>query len=329
MGELLINALLVGCGAVGAGYDLKADSPESALSHAGAYRQVKGVRLLACVEPNPARCQEMLDKFDIEYCFATLEEFLKAGISVDVLSICTPSDLHEQILDVAFSGIVRAVVCEKPICHNPNISTQFVEKAKLGGIPFAVNYFRLWDENVLMLARRYKDGEFGALQAGQAGYVKGVMHNGTHLLTLLSEILGQVDVSVILAEENARAGRGADFVLYPCDNPSAEIQVCALDADRYNYFELTLFFEKAVIHFEDGGRRIRLRHVCEHELYKGVMYPEKEEVLASEQGAALPRMIEELVICAKTGRDFRRNAEWCLEAEKLSYKIAGMKRGKV
>jgi len=329
MGELLINAVLVGCGAVGAGYDLKKNDPANVLSHAGAYRHVDGVRLIGCVDPDPIRLAEMSDVYNVEHCFETMADLINADICFDVLSVCTPTSLHREVLEAAFSSPVKAIVCEKPVSEDLNTSQNFVEQAQRMGIAFAVNYFRLWDANVIELARRFQAGEFGAFQGAQAGYVKEVMHNGTHLLTLLQEFLGALEMDCMIHPETERAGRGADFVLRPKCNPKASIQVCAFDAGLYNFFEATLFFEKAVLHFEDGGRRIRLRTPCEHDLYKGFVYPEEEQILPSTQGKAMIHMIEEVVSCAKNGQDFRRNARWCLEAEVLGFEIAGMKRGTV
>jgi predicted dehydrogenase len=91
---------IIGCGVIGP-------------THAGAFRQIDGVAVVAAADVVPDRARAMGEKFGIERIYANDDELL-ANPQVDAVCICTPSGLHAD-------GAVRAlragkhVVIEKPM----------------------------------------------------------------------------------------------------------------------------------------------------------------------------------------------------------------------
>lgn len=303
------RALLIGCGGIGAAYDLhaRADSP---LTHAGVFQKRKDIDCFACLDPDQARAEETARAYGFRHAYSDPQVLLQEDHNIDVVAICSPTGFHDEGIALAKACQAKWIVCEKPIAPDLKTSEQILADCADTNITLAINYFRLWDQNLIDLSQRIFAGEFGKLQGAQGAFVKGILHNGGHLINLLRDLIGPLSVRHVSSNPLLSCLLEAD------DHVESQIQLQELSPQGYNFFELTLYFEKMVVHLEDGARRIRLRRPCPHPLYPDFLYPENEKTIPCDQTHALSHLYDEL-LCTK----LRRDANWCLEGEKLCHHL--------
>ncbi len=96
-----IKAAIIGCGGRGR-------------EHAKGYAASDRTKIVAVVDPLEEAARVVADKYGVESVYSYHPEMLAAH-QPDIVSICTWTGLHAQmVLDVAAAG-VKAIHCEKPM----------------------------------------------------------------------------------------------------------------------------------------------------------------------------------------------------------------------
>ncbi|WP_081649462.1 Gfo/Idh/MocA family protein [Thalassospira lucentensis] len=329
MGEVLISVGIVGCGEIAFGYG-NPNQPDfgpsiGSLDHASAIREVGGFDVVACVDPSSEKLACAKTVFPMACLYRTLQDFRDAKVEVDMLVISSPTEYHEEALELAISQHIHAVFCEKPITDDPQASTRLVDKATAEGITISVNFLRLWDDSMAELRSRIMSGEFGELQAGTGVFVKDITHNGPHMIALLSDLLGPVvineEVTCAFTRLNGEGNQGACASLSVA---GANVTLNKLDHELYNFFEIELHFEKVVLRLEDGCRRIVLRKPVPHPEYTKLLYPEDISVFNGNQRMALANAWREWQAFFEHGTLMRRDINWMLSQEMICHQIKAM-----
>src|SRR5690349_21425014 len=135
-----LRAAIIGCGGRGR-------------AHAEGYRASADARIVAVADPVPEAGQALSDKYDVPAVFQDHRAML-AEHRPEIVSVCTWTGLHRQIvLDVVEAG-ARAIHCEKPMaptwtearevhnacrdagvqltfCHQRRFGAQFVKAREL------------------------------------------------------------------------------------------------------------------------------------------------------------------------------------------------------
>jgi predicted dehydrogenase len=136
-----LACLVVGCGAIGSGYDEpRPDGPP--LTHAGAYAAHPATRLAGGVDPDRAACDRFERRWGVS-CTGDLAAALAAGPAL--VSVCTPPDgrlaLVKQILDAQ----PQAIWCEKPLAGSAEEAEQLRSRCEDAGVALQVNFHRRFD----------------------------------------------------------------------------------------------------------------------------------------------------------------------------------------
>ncbi|MCC4241909.1 Gfo/Idh/MocA family protein [Thalassospira povalilytica] len=329
MGEILISVAIVGCGEIAFGYSAEEDgakSKKAALDHARALLEAGGFDLIACVDPFHENLKRAENVFPNAKMFGTLEELRISDQAIDLMVISSPTEYHEQALEYAISHRIKAVFCEKPITDSPTKSAQFVRDAAANGIELSVNLLRLWDSSMEEIRTRISKGEFGSLQSGSAVIVKDITHNGPHMVALLSDLLGDVvldkeTTAALIRNGQAKGKSGPCACLSVGDR---NIYLSIIDHHHYNFFELELFFEKAVVRLEDGGRRIVIRKPVPHPDYAKFLYPEDISVIEGHQRTALINAWSAWRAFFEQGTPMRKDVNWILRQEMICHQIKAL-----
>ena len=166
------NALVIGCGNMGALNDCKGSGNEhKTISY------IKGL-----LEHGG---------FDI-YCYDAVyehEEYASriwnvkthsVGMKYDVVIIATPDNTHYNELKNITSNSPSLAICEKPLCSDFIEAKEIVEEYERLGIPLLVDYTRVFIPYWRDLKERYEKGEFGKLLDYYVSYNRGDLHTGTH-----------------------------------------------------------------------------------------------------------------------------------------------------
>ena len=202
-------ALVVGCGAIGSGYDRLAVPGAAPRSHAGAYTASPRTELTGGVDPDPAVRQRFSERWGLP-CHASLAEAF-AGATPDLVSICTPPDTRAEIVDELLERGVRAIWIEKPLAESLAAGESIVAACAEAGVPLQVNFLRRFDP----LHQRVAELVRGRVL--QAGFrYSGTLENyGSHAIDLFRwfvgepvrvEAVGHGDPFVHVATEDGRTG---------------------------------------------------------------------------------------------------------------------------
>src|SRR5690606_32346460 len=94
------NVLVVGRCKVADCCDKSLNLYEHVFSHAGAFARHTSFILKACVEPDKSKRIDFQKNWGIETGFASLDEAIHSLKQVDVVSICSPTDMHfDHVVD--------------------------------------------------------------------------------------------------------------------------------------------------------------------------------------------------------------------------------------
>lgn len=245
---MTFKAVVIGLGAIGLEYDYECNDDTRVLTHAQAYHQHPGFELVAGVDANEQQAKKFEKKFGVP-AFSSIEAL--ESVSIDLVSICTPTGTHFDIYDKVEQLAPRLVLCEKPLSHTLALASNIVDRAEQNNICLAVNYFRRFEPGVQELKRRITENALGDLLSGIVWYKRGMLNNASHFIDLLIYCYGLPDDAHIInhSSDNFYLSWGA-----------ANIQFCAVESTEYNFFEMHLVCSRAKVAYIDGGARIELRN---------------------------------------------------------------------
>jgi predicted dehydrogenase len=138
--------------------------------HAHAVRAAGG-RVVAALASTPGRSEAAARRLGAERPASGIEELVTAG-DVDVVHVCTPNHLHDEIADAALAA-GKHVVCEKPLAVDLERAERLAARAaslpeRLAVVPFAYRYYPTVHE----ARRRIASGEAGAVHLIHGTYLQ-------------------------------------------------------------------------------------------------------------------------------------------------------------
>src|SRR5689334_24262837 len=112
------RGLVIGLGQIGMGYDLDLDPATHVYTHARAFSTHEAFELVGGVDPDDARRQV----FESQFKRPAFDDAVKAILATkpDVVAIAGPTAMHRDLVGIVLEhAAARAVICEKPLTHNP------------------------------------------------------------------------------------------------------------------------------------------------------------------------------------------------------------------
>jgi predicted dehydrogenase len=250
VGRAVLKALIVGCGNVAGGYDLRGASRE-VWTHAKAYQLTPGVQLAGVIDCSAKIAQKFAKTWEVLYSGTDLSSALKS-IKPDLVSICSPTNTHIPLIKELCHAGVRAILCEKPIGYDLRSAERVVELCEKKGVLLAINYQRNWDREFNRISESIQRGEFGRTELIRVLYSKGLIHNGSHFVSLLDRWFGGLEIDKVLSVQR-----------YDQDDVEADFTASCLGAKRiifqnvpdrtYVLNEIEIFFESGRLELRRGG----------------------------------------------------------------------------
>lgn len=247
-----VRALVVGCGNIGAGYDLDDDR---ILTFAKAL-SLRPEVALTLADADEARARDIAARYGVRSLGAPGDDDLGA---FDMVCICVPTPLHFGLLSRCIALQVPLAICEKPLVARLD-EVAALEKMELGATRIMVNYMRRFQPGYARLREQLAGWMAQEPLLGvEIRYVRGLLNYAGHALDLLEFLL----------DRPFRAGglrvAKSSFDAFP-DDPTL---VGALDwegipvtlhgvADaRYALFEIDLYTPTRRVEIRDRGDAIR------------------------------------------------------------------------
>ena len=247
-----LRALVVGCGNIGAGYDLHDDR---VVTFAKALRLRSDVELTVS-DANEAKARVVAAFCDVAHLGPPSDDDLNG---IDMVCICVPTPLHFDLIRRCVAVQVRLVICEKPLVATLD-DVAALERMDVGATRIMVNYLRRFSPAYARLREQLAIWLDEQPLAGiEIRYVRGLLNYAGHALDLLEYVLdcpfepGHFDVTQ------------ACFDAFP-DDPTL---VGSLEWDgvpvtfhgvanaRYALFEIDLYTAMRRVEIRDRGNSIR------------------------------------------------------------------------
>lgn len=136
-----LTALVVGCGRVGSGYDMR--RPDGfPLTHAGAYSAHPRIDFVGGVDTDAAARARFEHRWGVK-AYADLDEALERA--PDLVSVATPPTGRGELVERLVQAGPRAIWIEKPLAASAAEGQAIVEACRKAGVGLQVNFVRRFD----------------------------------------------------------------------------------------------------------------------------------------------------------------------------------------
>ncbi len=298
-----LRAAIIGLGQIGNQFD---DDPKrtDVWTHAGAYSAVADVELIAGADPDEARLRRFQDRRNVRAGYHDYQEMLHKE-SIDLLSICSPTELHYTMVLAGVQAGVKAIFCEKPLASTVEQGVAMVEACRSAGIVLAVNHTRRWETIYLQAKRLLDEGGIGRIESMSGHYPGKVFTMGTHLFDLMRYFGG--DVEWVSGVEVGEASSEPNLAGQLRFRSGAHGSILCGWERCCHVFELDVQGSRGRIRISGDGALLALSRFEDSPRYSGYreLTPVELEVgqghiTAGEQNRFIAA-VKDLVCCAQTG----------------------------
>ncbi len=316
-----LSVLIVGCGNIAGGWDVGRDDA-LVRTHAKAYASHGGFHLAACIDPDSERRLAFQQHWHVGHTYADLDEV--ADLAFDVVSLCSPAEMHAPALERLLAMDVGVVFCEKPLTANISSARRLVGLYGDAGRPLVVNYLRRWDPAVQALKAEIAAGSWGAVLGGRGVYTKGIFNNGSHLVDLLHFLIGPMRPLAVhrVVGDWTADDPTLDAVLATPDG--APFHLVAGDRRAYTVWELELLFERGRVAFTESGFVLRTDRVVDDARFDGYRVLQMGEPRPTGLGDALQHAVASLAGCLNGTTVPPSTGETALAAHEVCARLARM-----
>lgn len=295
---------LIGCGAIGSALDEERLSPGNSLTHAAAITGNHHLRLVGVADTDKARAETCARIRNADQAFSSAEALLNA-VSPDLLVLAVPPQGRLELVELALAKGVRAFFCEKPFALDAFQASRLQALLLESGAQCGVNYLRRWSPLAQLLNEQLAlMGGARGLQRVGAVYGKGLANNATHLLDLLSMVIGYpVDGRLLLSPF---PGLGADaspdvLLEYEIEGRRIPCHMASTDYQAYTLLEVDLIHAEGRIRVLDSGRVLEVSGVVADANYSGYRHLITKNRWNDCLRGALDRAYEEWVLVLRGG----------------------------
>ncbi len=293
-----LKAGIIGLGNIGSLFDEDPRRKE-VWSHVGAYLASPKVAIVAGAEPDITRLNRFAQRCPQAKPYQDYGEMLKDN-RLDMVSICSPTDTHFEILSRAVEAEVKAIFCEKPVASRVEDAHQMVDICQAEGVILAVNYTRRWDQNYRQVKEYIDQGKIGEIRSIIGNYSDKVFMMGTHLVDMLRFFGGEVDW-VIGEGGNLDADDPGISGLLLFKNGAKGFLTC--NGKRENLvFEIDVLGTEGKIRIVENGYRTEFFRFEESNRYSGYQELKRQPMPKSKAGKnPLVSGVEDILECIEKG----------------------------
>ena len=179
-----------------------------------------------------------------------------------IVSISTWKDTHYMIAKKCIDMGLKVIILEKPLANNLNQARKLIDQINKKKVKVLVNHRRRYDDDIINLKHKLKNGIIGEIIQVSSFYVYGLLTTGTHLIDTLRMLLSDIngDVEKVVGFENVKSNfkpkddKNYDAVLQFKNGLKATMQ--SLDMKSYDNFDIHIFGKKGKILVSGIGRDI-------------------------------------------------------------------------
>jgi len=300
---LTYRAGIVGCGRIGSEFD---DDPrrKEVATHAGAYRAVAGVDLIAACDLDTEKLKTCGTRWRIPSLYHDSAEMLR-NETLDILSICTWPSSRMAIVKQAVNSGVRAIFCEKPIADSLADAAAIIQLCDGRGVVLQIDHQRRFDRFHQEVRAFLQAGRLGRIQQVTFRYTAGIANTGSHMFDLLRFFFGDVQwVQAVYSENDSHNpdDPNIDGMLRFRGGPLCMVQAC--DARSYLIFEIDCLGTDGRLRVTHSGFDVDFYEVKESALFSGYkeIHPAASPVDSQVQRDCMVQGVAHLIECLREGK---------------------------
>lgn len=256
-----ISCAVLGCGNIAQGYDSSED--DKVRTHIKAYLDNENCQLVGIFDHDQDKLHTTQEKWKGIPIYNDLDTLLSEN-RIDLVSICTPTDIHlSNFIDIVNSGI-KKIWLEKPSSYQTSSIKKMIELEKQNELEVFVNYFRRYDAGFIKL--REQMNLVGKISHVTGFYTKGIQHNASHLIDIIIWLFGEAQNVELLSSLTDEEYPSASFKI---SYPEFACNIFSLDFKNFEIFELDIIGSKGRIRVEEGGKSIKFYSVEDSKNYVG------------------------------------------------------------
>lgn len=259
-----LRALIIGAGSIGGLID--SHDSDSIASHAHAYYEHPDTQLCAICEPSELNVFAFMERWGEMRQYINVDE-IEQDAHFDIASISSSTSAHFHDLNTLLQrSDCSYILCEKPLVATKEEFHSLSSELQRTNKKILIHLMRRYNPAFITLAARIKNQEFGKALGFQGVCSKGLLHNGSHLLGVLSHFLGPLNAIKPFRASSCGSDLCGEFGISLW---GADGTVCVLQNLPYSLFELTIWFEAGVIKILDGGDKIEIHSKIPSSIYAG------------------------------------------------------------
>jgi predicted dehydrogenase len=316
-----LQVLIVGCGNIAGGFDQGWSLSDWPYTHAGAYTRDGRFCLAMCVEPDDARRNDFMATWSIPVGFRTIEEVLDSGFCFDVISICSPTHAHVHDLEISLRLKPKLIFCEKPATPSLMETERLVNECCKKNILLVVNYSRRFDPDVIKLQDQIREQQWGQLHSVVGIYNKGILNNGSHMLDMLSFLVGPMVLIKVGKPIHDYFSNDPTVPVWLETANGLPVHLAYAHANDYAIFELQLIFSLGVLTMEEGGMFWRERRAKDSATFKGYRVLDEGLRRAGEYPRSMLQAVNNIYDALHQGIPLASTGESALNAQRLCEQI--------
>jgi predicted dehydrogenase len=260
-----MKVLIIGCGNIAAFYD----NPSSlqVLTHAHGFKKCTQVKEIGFYDINYNQAEKAANVWG-GVAFRSIEEALN-DYAPSVVSICTTTCSHYEILIQVAKHNPKFVICEKPLTLSAQESESIVTLYEKKNIKLIVNYSRRFTESFRQIKASIDNLEFGQVITAVAIYTKGIRNGGAHALNLAQFLFGPHQKQQVLSSKIDNDQNDPSLDAFISFEKCPSYHLMAANERSFSLFELDIIFERARFRFVDSGFELQRQDLIQDELYTG------------------------------------------------------------
>ena len=184
----MYNCAIIGLGRIGCGFDDENFSSRI-LTHAGTYKKNKKTKLIAFSDIDKKKLFRYGEKYKVKNLYSNFEEMFDKE-ALDIVSICTHSNLHYQIVERAVKAGIKGIFLEKPISNSLNDAKKIIDICKKNNVKLQIDHQRRFSRFYHTVKQMINNKKFGDIKQINTYYGNGIINTGSHLMDLICFLVG-------------------------------------------------------------------------------------------------------------------------------------------
>lgn len=157
-------------------------------------RAIDRVELVAACDLKPELVEQMRRRWDVPAGYTDWREMVERE-RPDIVAIVTAyGSVHAQLAaEVAETGLVRGIYCEKPIATSMAEADRIIAACRAHGVAYTCAHVFRWNARYRQAQSWISAGEIGAVRSVYVSAMGTLLHSGTHQADAIAGFAGDVD----------------------------------------------------------------------------------------------------------------------------------------